>query len=362
MAITVKTDWNVEDYVKPPDMNTIGQAINERLPIEGGAITGDLAIGGTLGVTGHSTLGTVQAGNTNVTGTLGVSGQSTLGALTAGSTSIGGTLGVSGATTLAGLSAGASTLASLGVTGNTTVGGTLGVTGATTMNALTVNQTANFNSTANAQTPTTASGIANKQYVDSAVNSATGNLPNVYAPINHRSSAGTYGLGNLEYYGHVALDDSVVDNGSTSSRAVTGRAVRTYVQQQLAGQTATYTSVQSGGCRVTFIKANGWIMMAIQSPAPNTFPQSITINIPQGFYPQANYINEIPNQLIIVNQTWGSVSVANTMATYQMSVRFYTATSLLINCVEQVWPGNTYNPDIVVVTSSLAAVLYLPAA
>jgi len=59
---------------------------------------------------------------------------------------IGGTLNVTGATTLAGLNAGAATLASLGVTNNATVGGTLGVTGATTLSTLSTSGLATLNS------------------------------------------------------------------------------------------------------------------------------------------------------------------------------------------------------------------------
>lgn len=64
--------------------------------------------------------------------TLEVGGASTL----TGNTTVGGTLGVTGATTLSTVStSGAATLNSVGVTNNATVGGTLGVTGATTLAA-----------------------------------------------------------------------------------------------------------------------------------------------------------------------------------------------------------------------------------
>lgn len=82
----------------------------------------NVAIAGTLSVSGASTLAALSASNGTFSGTLGVSGAATLSS----------TLGVSGATTLAALSAGSSTLSSLGVTNNVTVGGTLGVTGAST--------------------------------------------------------------------------------------------------------------------------------------------------------------------------------------------------------------------------------------
>jgi hypothetical protein len=137
-------------------------------------VTGNETVGGTLGVTGATTLAGLTAGastlasaaitgNATVGGTLGVTGNLTgsnatftgnvtatnfngnlVGGTVSGTTgtfssnvTVGGTLGVTGATTLAGLTAGASTLASATVTGNETVGGTLGVTGATTLAGLT---------------------------------------------------------------------------------------------------------------------------------------------------------------------------------------------------------------------------------
>ena len=58
------------------------------------------------------------------------------------------TLGVTGASTLGTLNAGASTLSSASVTGNQTVGGTLGVTGASNLSNANVSGAANFNGTA----------------------------------------------------------------------------------------------------------------------------------------------------------------------------------------------------------------------
>ncbi len=67
-------------------------------------------------------------GNTTVGGTLGVTGATTLSSADiSGDTSIGGTLGTTGATTLG---------SSVSIAGNTTVGGTLGVTGATTLDGV----------------------------------------------------------------------------------------------------------------------------------------------------------------------------------------------------------------------------------
>jgi len=125
------------------------------------ATSSNATVGGTLGVTGTTTLAAVNATNGTFSGTLGVTGTSSLGAVnagavsattlgasgtstlatvnattvtTSGNASVGGTLGVTGATTLAGLTA-----SSANVTGNATVGGTLGVTGNSTVTTLTAN-------------------------------------------------------------------------------------------------------------------------------------------------------------------------------------------------------------------------------
>jgi hypothetical protein len=125
------------------------------------SVTGNETVGGTLGVTGATTLTTLATsgaatlasaavtGNETVGGTLGVTGATTLTTLATsggatlasasvtGGETVGGTLGVTGATTLTTLStSGAATLASASVTGNETVGGTLGVTGTTTLTTL----------------------------------------------------------------------------------------------------------------------------------------------------------------------------------------------------------------------------------
>lgn len=117
-----------------------GTVTTDDLAVTGGSVlTGNATVGGTLGVTGATTLSSTAAitGNTTVGGTLGVTGLSTLNSLSltnnatvggwinvTGNSVFGGTLGITGNTTVGG---------TLGVTGNTTVGGTLGVTGDTTL-------------------------------------------------------------------------------------------------------------------------------------------------------------------------------------------------------------------------------------
>ena len=107
--------------------------IRDGLSVSGGAtvdrlgVTNNATVGGTLEVTGETTLAGLTAGATTVDGTLDVTGDTTLanttvnGTLTAGATTVDGTLNVTGETTLAGLTAGATTVDSLTVNGAATV-------------------------------------------------------------------------------------------------------------------------------------------------------------------------------------------------------------------------------------------------
>ncbi len=122
-------------------------------------VTTNATIGGTLNVTGLTTLSTANINTANIT-TLNVSGLSTL-----GNTQINGTLGVTGH----------STLNSLGVTNNATVGGTFGVTGATTLgNTLTVAGATNLNNTLTVAGATTLNGAT--QVNNNLVVTGTSNL------------------------------------------------------------------------------------------------------------------------------------------------------------------------------------------
>lgn len=114
----------------------------------GASIGTNATVGGTLGVTGTTTLGVVNSGNTAITGTLSTSGLATLNSASvtttlgvSGNTTLGGTLGVTGATTLAG-----TTVSSLSVTGTSGFTGlvttaNLTSTGLITANDLTVTGT-----------------------------------------------------------------------------------------------------------------------------------------------------------------------------------------------------------------------------
>jgi len=109
-------------------------------------LTGNVSLGGTLGVTGTTTFaaintGAIGTGNVTITGTLSTSGTTTLNALTvtnattlSGAVSLGSTLGVTGTTTLNVLTVTNATTLS----GAVSLGSTLGVAGTVTFNAFTV--------------------------------------------------------------------------------------------------------------------------------------------------------------------------------------------------------------------------------
>mgnify|MGYP003113716021 CR=1 FL=1 len=106
----------------PLDLGSTGAKFKDSF-FDGTVTTDDLAVTG----------GSVLTGNVTVGGTLGVTGATTLSSTAAitGNTTVGGTLGVTGASTLdsAAVTNNATVGGTLGVTGNSTIGGTLGVTG-----------------------------------------------------------------------------------------------------------------------------------------------------------------------------------------------------------------------------------------
>ncbi len=113
-------------------------------------VTNNATVGGTLGVTGATSLSTLTASGTSTLTTLTTTGAATLASANiTGNTTVGGTLGVTSATTLSGTSAhgGAATFSStVNVTGATTLS-TLTVSGTSTLTALTTTGVATFSST-----------------------------------------------------------------------------------------------------------------------------------------------------------------------------------------------------------------------
>ena len=131
-------------------------------PVIGAATGTSLTLTGTLSAGTSSVTSSTVSGNETVGGTLGVTGATTLSGTSAhgAAATFSSTVNVTGATTLTTLTAsgnstlttltttGAATLASASITGAATVGGTLGVTGATTLTgATTISNTATSTST-----------------------------------------------------------------------------------------------------------------------------------------------------------------------------------------------------------------------
>ena len=146
---------NGETTLKNTEVNgtlTAGATTVDSLTVNGETTLANTTVNGTL-TAGETTVDSLKSnGNAEVGGTLAVTGDTTLAGLTAGATTVdslksngnaevGGTLAVTGDTTLAGLTAGATTVDSLTSTGNATVGGTLEVTGDTTLAGLTAGAT-----------------------------------------------------------------------------------------------------------------------------------------------------------------------------------------------------------------------------
>jgi hypothetical protein len=113
-------------------------------PVIGAATGTSLTLTGVLSAGTSSVTSSTVSGNGTIGGTLGVTGATTLSSTSAhgGAATFSSTVNVTGATTLTSLTAsGTSTLTSLSVTNNETVGGTLGVTGATSLSSLTASGT-----------------------------------------------------------------------------------------------------------------------------------------------------------------------------------------------------------------------------
>lgn len=173
-------------------------------------VSGNATVGGTLGVTGTSTLAALNAtngtfsGNVTAGGTLGVTGVATLGSATINALSVTTTLGVTTNMTVGGTLGvvGLTSLVDLTTSGNVVVLGTLGVTGATT---LTTVSAATFTSSS-ANTPGFFIGL----------NSGLRNTTNGASTMNFDVSQGGATHGNFNFRSSSALSTRLYIDGANS--------------------------------------------------------------------------------------------------------------------------------------------------
>ena len=197
------------------------------------AITGNTTVGGTLGVTGATTLSSTAdiTGNTTVGGTLGVTGATTLSS----------TLGVTGNTTVGG---------TLGVTGNTTVGGTLGVTGNQTN---TGNLTVNGNTTlGNAATDTvTITADVASNVIPSADD--TYDLGAVGSEWKNIYIDGTAFIDNLTIgtsTGITSVDTDLTTVSASDDTLASAKAIKAYVDSQVTAQDLDFQGDAGGALSI----------------------------------------------------------------------------------------------------------------
>lgn len=199
----------------------------DKLQIYAADFDQNVAIAGTLGVTGASTLAGVSATNGSFSGTLGVTGATTLSS----------TLGVTGATTLAALNAQASTLDSLAVTNAATVGGTLGVTGASTFTGDISGGNASLSGTLGVSGASTLAslGVTNNATVGGTLGVTGASTLASAAITNNATVGGTFGvtgassLSTLSTSGAATLDSASITNNASvgGTLGVTGNTTLT---------------------------------------------------------------------------------------------------------------------------------------
>ena len=219
------------------------------------AVTNNAAIGGTLAVTGASTLASATVTNALAAGSLSVTGASNFSTVTASSNAvIGGTLGVTGASTLASATVtnalaagslsvtGASNVSSITASSNAVIGGTLGVTGASTLasatvtnalaaGSLSVTGASNFSTLASSSNATIGGTLAVTGASTFTSATATGALKAGSLEVTGASSfstlsassnttiGGTLGVTGNATFGNVALGGALAVTGDITSTA-----------------------------------------------------------------------------------------------------------------------------------------------
>ena len=239
------------------DLYIDGTAYIDTASIDAVSTTGNVTVGGTLGVTGATTLsstldvtgngtvgGTFDAtGNSTIGGTLGVTGATTLSSTlgVTGNSTIGGTLGVTGATTLS---------STANITGNTTVGGTLGVTGNTT---LTADLTVNGNTTlGNAATDTV---TVNADVASDLIPSAddTHDLGAVGAEWKDLFIDGTANVDTLvigSSTGVTSVDTDLSSVSASDDTLASAKAIKSYVDSQVTAQDLDFQGDTGGALSI----------------------------------------------------------------------------------------------------------------
>lgn len=205
------------------------------------------------------------------TSTLLVQGNSNLASLAVTNNAmVGGTLGVTGVSNLGTLGAGATTLGSLGVTGTATVGSTLGVTGVSTLrgNLLLNNGTNDVFSVAAASGNTTISGTLSVTGISSLGNTSIGALGssrtlNINGVNNTNMAGNSFGVaGNSRFEG-----DAVVTGTLTAS--VSGNAS---TASHISGGTANALLYQAAPNQTTFLTAGAATQVLMMSNASTPTP------------------------------------------------------------------------------------------
>jgi len=311
-------------------------------------VTGNASVGGTLSVTGTSTLGTVNAsGAVALNSTLNVVGTSTLGVVNASgvvtlssagaalvvtnNATVGGTFGVTGTSTLGVVNAsGVVTLSSAGtalvVTNNATVGGTLGVTGATTMTGL--------------LTASTGAIIGSDTFagVELALNGSAASL----RPIRWRSvgvdrmSLGMNGANSDLVIGRYFDTGVLIENALTISRETgfitaaksigSSTRVTTPKIQNSSTATTAVTSLSGDGAAITVGYSGAALAVGTQITLTNNTPATY-----DGLYVVAASPAPSSGSFTVAGTATGTVTELGAFITYNNSA--------------QSWTGSTYPND-----------------
>jgi hypothetical protein len=235
------------------------------------SITGNQTVGGTLGVTGATTLSSTLTAGTSTLTSLSVTNNQTVGGTlgVTGATTLASTLGVTGATTLSStLTAGVSTLTSLSVTNNETVGGTLGVTGATSLSStLGVTGATTLASTLGVTGATTLTGAATISNTTASTSTSTGALV---------VKGGVGVAGNVTIGGTIEIDGGSPAAGKVLTSDASGVGSWTYaVGSTVVTSTSNYAITLAEAYVFYTGSANG--AFAIPAAAAGNAGKTITI-------------------------------------------------------------------------------------